>query len=143
MPGDSGRGSPSTRTVTGSPASRTWRASWPRPDRPGCGARAGPFLGHRRPRLALAGELGALGALGELDRPAVALVEGEADQPGDRGDREHDEIVPGRSLWVANADEDDHQRGEDRARHAAPGQSEEPEMGHGDERDQEHADRVG
>ncbi len=45
---------------------------------------ARPLLGRRRPRLGLARALGALGALGQLRGAAVALVEREADQPGDR-----------------------------------------------------------
>ena len=58
----------------------------------------GALLGHGRPRLGLARLLGPLGALGQLGRSPVALVEGEADQPGDRRDRDDEHDVGGVPL---------------------------------------------
>ena len=76
MPGGSGRGSPSTRTFTGRPASRTCSTSASRPARPGWGASDGRRRRHSRSDAEHAAQLGEGRAPGVLDRrqrPAGAL----------------------------------------------------------------------
>ena len=104
----------------------------------------GPLLGGGRPRLGLARALGALGALGELLRAPVALVEREADQPGDAAIAMTKTIVARVALGVASPDEGDRQ-GDQRgpAGQAGLRQAQEAELGGRDQDDHVDAERVG